>query len=110
MDRKQETSERFAECVWKLVAIITEYREKNRETKAAFAKGCGISTSLIRRIETGIANSRINSLNKIAGHMGMSVGELLYCMGILNLDAGEDGGPEPIQISSADIDCAGAQE
>jgi len=81
MHRKKKTSDQFTECIKKLDAIIMEYREKAGETKTAFARGCGVSTSLIREIELGTANPHINSLGKISKHMGMPVCELLHRIG-----------------------------
>ncbi len=85
MGRARAVSERFTQCMKNLGAMVSKYREEKGETKAAFARGCGVSTSLIGRIEEGNANPRISTLGKIADHMEIPVVELLRQIGMLDL-------------------------
>ncbi len=87
MSRRREPNEQFIQCMKNLGVMVSEYREKNGETKTAFARGCGIKTSTVERIEAGSADPRVAALGRIAEHMGMSVFELMRHIGMS--DSGE---------------------
>lgn len=61
----------------RLAEQVITYRKEHDETAAKFAKGCGVSTATIRKLESGNGNLRADTADKILHHMGMTPMDLL---------------------------------
>ena len=56
--------------------VITKRRMLG-ETQEDFAENCGLSVELISLIERGQANTRMDTLAKIAAYLNVSISEML---------------------------------
>ena len=59
------------------VELILDFMQKNRLSKTAFAKTCGISTALLTKILSGYCNIGITKVVKIAKAMGIKFTQLI---------------------------------
>lgn len=63
---------------------LKAYRKDNELSQEQFAERTGISLPLVSELERGIANPTLQTLEKLAEAMGMSVAELLDVRATLN--------------------------
>lgn len=60
-----------------LAVQILTYKKEHNETAAQFAKGCGVSAATIRRIESGDANVKLSTADKLLRYMNITLIDLL---------------------------------
>lgn len=60
-----------------LAVQILTYKKEHNETAAQFAKGSGVSTSTIRNIESGNANVKLSTVDKLLCYMNITLVDLL---------------------------------
>lgn len=56
---------------------VKEYRKNLKKTQVKFSQEIGISIEELSLIERAKANPRLSTIQKIAGHMGITVADLL---------------------------------
>ena len=59
------------------VELMLDFMRKNKLSKTAFAKTCGISTALLTKILSGYCNIGITKFVKIAKAMGLNFTQLI---------------------------------
>lgn len=59
------------------VELILDFMQKNKLSKTAFAKTCGISTALLIKILSGYCNIGLTKVIKIAKVMGIKFTKLI---------------------------------
>ena len=60
-----------------LSRFVIAKRRMLGETQEDFAENCGLSVDLISLIERGQANPRMDTLEKIAAYLNVSISEML---------------------------------
>ena len=60
-----------------LAMRVKEYRKSQAKSQLDMAFEMGISVEEISRIERGMTDPRLSTLQKIAAHMGITVSDLL---------------------------------
>ena len=73
-DKKDNSVEELEiETLKSLAGIIKQYRKDNNITNKELAKKCGITTSIMSRLESGYQNVTVETVCKVLNNIGYTV-------------------------------------